>query len=88
MRELVLDGRQAWEALATWRKQDGVRMLPEPELLDRQLANWSREVDLRAGAWTDAYLAAFAVAGGARLVTFDGGFTRFDGLRLLHLEVE
>lgn len=34
---------------------------------------------------SDAYLAAFAMAGGLRLVTFDRDFRRFDGLNLLQL---
>ena len=34
---------------------------------------------------TDAYLAAFAVCAGLRLVTFDKDFERFEGLRLLRL---
>ncbi len=34
---------------------------------------------------TDAYLAAFAAAGGLRLVTFDRDFRRFEGLHLLRL---
>jgi uncharacterized protein len=34
---------------------------------------------------TDAYLAAFAVGGGLRLVSFDRDFARFDGLDLLQL---
>ncbi len=38
--------------------------------------------------WTDAYLAAFALAGGYRLVSFDRDFLRFRpyGLNLLLLE--
>ena len=35
--------------------------------------------------WTDAYLAAFALAGGHRLVTFDQDFLRFPGLEVLRL---
>lgn len=34
---------------------------------------------------TDAYLAAFAVCAGLRLVTFDKDFEQFEGLRLLRL---
>lgn len=30
--------------------------------------------------WMDAYLAAFAVAGGLELITFDRGFSKFAGL--------
>jgi hypothetical protein len=33
----------------------------------------------------DAYLAAFALAGGYRLVTIDAGFTQFAGLDLVLL---
>jgi len=35
--------------------------------------------------WTDAYLAAFALAGGHHLVTFDQGFLHFPGLEVLRL---
>jgi predicted nucleic acid-binding protein len=35
--------------------------------------------------WTDAYLAAFAAAGGLQLVTFDKGFRRFVGVNTLIL---
>lgn len=35
--------------------------------------------------FTDAYLAAFAVCSGLRLVTFDKDFERFEGLNLLRL---
>ena len=34
---------------------------------------------------TDSYLAAFALSGDMRLITFDNDFARFDGLSLLHL---
>ncbi|HVR36533.1 MAG TPA: PIN domain-containing protein [Methylomirabilota bacterium] len=33
--------------------------------------------------WTDAYLAAFAIAHGTKLATFDQGFKRFAGVDLL-----
>jgi predicted nucleic acid-binding protein len=32
--------------------------------------------------WQDAYLAAFARAAKLHLVTFDGGFRQYEGLRL------
>lgn len=35
--------------------------------------------------WIDTYLAAFALAGGLRLVTFDRDFARFAGTARLHL---
>ena len=42
-------------------------------------------LDVPARLLTDAYLAAFAKAGGLRLVTFDRDFERFAGLDCLHL---
>ena len=36
--------------------------------------------------WTDAYLAAFALTAGMRLVSFDSGFTRFKDLDCLILD--
>ncbi len=36
--------------------------------------------------WTDAYLAAFAVSGGLRMVSCDGVFHRFPGLEFLNLQ--
>ena len=35
--------------------------------------------------WSDAYLAAFAVTGDLRMVTFDRDFNRFTGLNCLRL---
>lgn len=51
----------------------------------RRLAEWSGSLDVRGGQWTDAYLAAFAAAGGHRLVAFDADFSRYPGLAFLHL---
>ena len=42
--------------------------------------------ELAAKHLTDAYLAAFAVSSGLRLVTFDQDFERFHGLSLLRLK--
>jgi uncharacterized protein len=81
----ALDGAAAWKAVKLWLSVPGVRMLPEPTALDEWLERWSVALDPRGGAWTDAYLAAFAAAGGYRLVTFDGDFRRYTGLSLLQL---
>ncbi len=60
-------------------------MLPDPEGVDELLAQWVRDGIVTPRLWTDAYLAAFAVAGNLRLVTFDKDFERFPGLNLLRL---
>jgi toxin-antitoxin system PIN domain toxin len=83
--EAALDGDAAWRALQTWLSLPQVRLIAEPAGLDELLAQWAGHLDLRAGMWTDAYLAAFATASGARLVAFDGDFHRYPGLEFLHL---
>lgn len=63
----------------------GVVFLDEPQGLERVLARLVEE-GFPVGLWTDAYLAAFALVGGYRLVTLDRDFLRFGGLGLsLHL---
>lgn len=36
--------------------------------------------------WSDAYLAAFALAGNFEVVTFDQGFSKFPGVRCVILK--
>jgi toxin-antitoxin system PIN domain toxin len=81
----ALDGAAAWRALKSWLLVPGVRLLSEPVALDEWLERWSTTQNPRGGDWTDAYLAAFAAAGGCRLVAFDGDFHRYAGLAFLHL---
>lgn len=83
----VLDGSAAWRALATWLSVPRIRILGEPAGLDEWLGRWSGELDLRGGAWTDAYLAAFAAASDCRLVAFDADFHRYPGIKFLKLQV-
>jgi toxin-antitoxin system PIN domain toxin len=83
--EAALDGAAAWRALATWLAIPRVTLLLEPDGLDDWLARWSEALDIRAGHWTDAYLAAFAAAGGCRLVAFDQDFHHYGGVQFLQL---
>lgn len=67
-------------------KDDRVAMLEvEPAGLE---GHWRRFATMSSASprlWMDAYLAAFAVSAGARLITTDAGFRRFRGLRPLLL---
>ena len=82
-----LTNRDAAAVYLAWRRDERVEMMDEPSGL---LEFWPR-LALRDNCspklWTDAYLAAFAIAGGCRLVTFDGAFRQFEGagLDLSHL---
>lgn len=83
--EATLDGGAAWRALRTWLALPQITLLGEPSGFDELLGQWSGQLDLRGGQWTDAYLAAFAAASGCRLVAFDGDFHRYPGVEFLHL---
>jgi uncharacterized protein len=83
----ALDGAAAWAALEAWLALPQIIMLGEPSGLDELLRQWSGQFDVRAGEWTDAYLAAFAAANGCRLVAFDRDFQRYTGVEFLHLQV-
>lgn len=81
-----LDGAGAWKALETWLAVPRITLLAEPPGIDEILAKWAGKLNLRSGHWTDAYLAAFALASGSRLVAFDEDFHRYPGIDFLHLK--
>jgi toxin-antitoxin system PIN domain toxin len=77
---------QAWQAYQSFRDLPEVGLVPEPPTCDSLLEAWATSAKAPRRLWTDAYLAAFAKAGGFRLVTFDADFRRFPGLDLLLLK--
>jgi toxin-antitoxin system PIN domain toxin len=85
-------GSQVLSPSAAWAKTSDFMRLPEVELFDEPLGvedAWSQFATAgrySPNLWTDAYLAAFAVRAGLRLVSFDKGFSRFEGLNPLTLD--
>ncbi len=85
-------GGQVLTPSAAWKKRTQFLALPEvqrvaePVGLDEELAKFCDLGRTSPNLWTDAYLAALAKCAGLRLVTFDRGFTRFNGLDLLILQ--
>ena len=77
----VLNAQQAWSVF------DELLEIPLIEFVDEPLDTESiwRQLTRRAGTgpnfWTDAYLAAFALATGSTVVTFDRAFPQHRGLR-------
>jgi predicted nucleic acid-binding protein len=72
-----LSNKTAWSAFERFRADQRIGWVDEPPGLE---ASWKR----LAGAtkpspklWMDAYLAAFAMAGGYQLVTTDKAFKQF-----------
>ncbi len=71
MREDVLSSRKAWRVYDSILEDDRIQFAIEPISIEakwRALSAFNRPA---AKAWTDAYLSAFALAAGMRLVTLD-----------------
>lgn len=67
----VLSSRDAWRVYRTILADERIEFAPEPFALEPE---WRRLTALERPTpkiWTDAYLAAFARAGGMQLVTLD-----------------
>jgi toxin-antitoxin system PIN domain toxin len=73
----------AWDLLLTDLRFVQVR---EPVRLEEEWRALTRPFPPGRCAETDCYFVAFARAGGYRLLTFDRGFRKFDGLDLEILE--
>ena len=76
---------EAWLAYIALRRAPEIELVPEPSRCEILLEQIALDTDLPPRMWTDAYLAAFAISGGMRLVSFDADFARFDALDLLLL---
>lgn len=75
-----LSNSEAWEVYAAFIADDRIMFRDEPPGLP---AVWKKLAARRTHSpklWMDAYLAAFAIACGAQLVTIDLAFTQFPGL--------
>lgn len=83
---LPLSNREAWGVHDRLMEDDATGFEPEPpgvEFVWRQLSETGNSAPQ---VWMDAYLAAFAIAAGMRLVTLDKDFLNFTSHGLdLHL---
>lgn len=77
---------EAFLFLATLCSAPGVEIAPWTSAARLRWAKLCAEGNLIGNDCNDAMLAALAIERGLRLVTFDKGFRRFDGLSLLLLD--
>lgn len=73
---------ESWEVYRTFRSLPEIHFLAEPAGLE----TWFASLEFPQRLWTDAYLAAFALAGKCRIVSFDSDFQQFPGLEFLWLK--
>ena len=84
--ERPLTNVQAWAAYRGLQADQRITFVEEPPGTE---AHWERLTSRHTVSpkiWMDAYLAAFAIAGGYRLVTTDAGFRHYEGLDLVVLK--
>ena len=88
MKESTETPARVWGVYRAMLSSSEAVWLPEPESIDMLWENLSRRCGHSGSEWTDAYLAAFAIGHGTRLVTFDRNFGRFEaaGLKVLLLK--
>jgi toxin-antitoxin system PIN domain toxin len=81
--------RQAWDAYRAFRQLPEIIWIGDvdegAQATDDVLATWIGAPGFSTLHWTDGYLAAIAKTYGCRLVSFDGGYDRFQPLNFLHL---
>lgn len=78
-----LTNRQAWQVYETLLSDDRIVFrADEPAGLDVRWKQFAVRSTASPKRWMDAYLAAYALAGGHRLVTTDTAFRQFRGLDL------
>jgi toxin-antitoxin system PIN domain toxin len=84
MRSDVRSQAEAWQVYDQWLDDPRVAFLEEPHGLEQILRTHSRLKHPAPRDWADAYLLAFALVSGLRLVTFDQAFRgKTDNLVLL-----
>jgi len=71
MKNDVLPSRDAWRAYQAILRDERVSFAPEPFALETEWRKLTDQPRPTPKVWTDAYLSAFAQAGGMRLVTLD-----------------
>jgi toxin-antitoxin system PIN domain toxin len=70
----VLSPTEAWRVYDEWRTDDRVIFLPERAEFSESWRKLGEKIAGGPNAWTDAYLAAFAVHANATIVTLDRKF--------------
>lgn len=83
MRGMPLSMEESWDTWQHVLRDERFRFVTaEPASIERELARLTTGKGHSPKVWTDAYIAAFAVASNLTLTTFDKGFSQYEGLQL------
>lgn len=75
----------AWSLYENLLSDRRIKFVPEPPAIETRWKQFAQVKTASPKLWMDAYLAAFAIAGGYQLLTTDQGFKQFAGLDLILL---
>jgi len=78
----ALTSYQALSLVEQLLSSPSIRLIPEPTGTQERLLAYGKRNTKSPQLWADDYLAAFALAGGMRFVTFNKGFKKYEGLEL------
>ena len=81
----ALSLREAWAFYGNFLQDPCIFEVKEPNGLQAKWAELCFDFGSSPKVVADAYLAAFAISGGLRLVTLDKAFKQFEGLNLILL---
>jgi len=81
-----LTNREAWQVIESFMEDDRITFIHEPEGLEDTWKTLAIRDTNSPKLWMDAYLAAFALRAGLRIITSDKAFSQFQGLDLLVLK--
>lgn len=76
----VLTLTEAWQNYDIYLSDPRIGIADEPAGVEPIWRNFTQGGTFSTHVWNDAFLAAFSIAGGYELVTFDKGFARYPGL--------
>jgi len=80
-----LTNRQAWDVIETFMDDERFTFANEPEGVEETWKSLAIRDTHSPKLWMDAYLAAFALRAGLRMITTDKAFSQFRGLDVLLL---
>lgn len=81
-----LTNKEAWTVFDGYLADGRIHYQDEPDGLQAVWRKLASRNSASPKLWMDAYLAAFSISGGLRLITTDKAFRQFNGLELLVLE--
>src|SRR5262249_55191627 len=76
---------QAWQQYDTYLSDAHISFAIETPGVENHCRSFTHHQSFSPKLWNDAYLAAFALAAQLEVVSFDTGFTQFQGVKCLIL---